>query len=1035
MEKALPHPIEPPPGETPEAANRNAAETVQAGRPSASSTGTVERPGTVIGRYQLLGMLGRGGMGIVYRAEQLHPVRRQVALKLIKPGMDSEQAIVRFEAERQALALMDHSNIARVFDAGTTPAGRLYFVMELVEGIPLTKYCEENRLGLRARLQLFIELCHAIQHAHQKGIAHRDIKPSNALVTNCDGKPAVKVIDFGVAKAVTDACRLSDSTMLTAVGTPVGTYEYMSPEQAHGGLQVDTRSDIYSLGVLLYELLTGTTPLERASVRNASEVEIRRRIQDEVPPRPSARVGDHERSRELRGDLDWIAVMALEKDPQRRYATANEMAADIERFLEGEPIVARPPSTAYLMGKFARRYRAPLAAAAVFVMLLAGATAVSVTLAIRARQAETNARQERDRALAAERAARQERDRAASAEGQAARERDAAIAQSRRADMETAVSAAANRFLEEDVLAQASARQQLAGAAKADPDLKVRAALDRAATGIAGKFDAQPEVEASIRSTIGNAYLDLGLDEPAQQQLQRALDLDRRLFGAESPQAMKALGLIGKAHFQHRQYPEAEAAMRPLLSSLMKTRGPRDPETIQAASDLALIEAKAGKHAEAEKLAEEAARNAQTRFGAEHPLTLAALANLGNVYLAQDALPGEFRTPGIFPKAIAIFLSVLDAQRRVLGADHPDTLDTMTGLSTSYHRAGNYEQAVALEREIMAIRTRVWGPEHPSTLAAMANLAADFEIQQKTPEAEAVNAKLLEARKRVFGPDHPATLETMHNLAANLREHDPAAAEAMDEQILAIRRRTQGVENRETRDAMISLVADYTMTMKLPEAEKLQLELLDARRRFQGPDHPETRQAFGGLSKIYRGMGRFREAAGLDTTYLNQSVASNGPDNEFSHFRRMYLAWDYLFLHEYDRALELSRIAFPRLLAMDGWKSQRTKNCVYALAISLHALGKDDEAEPLLREALAAHESTNAIEWRVYCVRALLGAVQKSPSLLIEGYQGMVKSEYLMAAEERPFIQLTAGWLSDYYAAAGRPDAAAEWRAKAGGPK
>jgi len=379
--------------------------------PGLAAVATLDEPmqecvGMEIGPYKLLQQLGEGGMGTVFLAQQSKPVERMVALKLIKPGMDSRQVIARFEAERQALALMDHPNIARVLDGGTTESGRPYFVMELVKAIPITKYCDQYRLSPRQRLELFLPICHAIQHAHQKGIIHRDVKPSNVMVSLYDGNPVPKVIDFGVAKAT--GSRLTDRTLFTAIGAVVGTFEYMSPEQAElNQLDVDTRSDIYSLGVLLYELLTGTTPLEQQRLREMSLLELLRAIREEDPPRPSTRVStlnaknqstiatshrtDPRRlSLALRGELDWIVMKALEKDRNRRYESANAFAADVQRYLADEPVLACPPSRAYRLRKFTRRHKRLLATSAVLTLaLLVAVGAIAGSLGSMARDRAT----------------------------------------------------------------------------------------------------------------------------------------------------------------------------------------------------------------------------------------------------------------------------------------------------------------------------------------------------------------------------------------------------------------------------------------------------------------------------------------------------------------------------------------------------------------------------------------------------------------------------------------------------------------------
>ena len=435
--------------------------------PLADSDATLGRPfssTTQIGVYKLLQQIGEGGMGVVWMAEQSEPIRRRVALKVIKAGMDSRQVIARFDAERQALSLMDHPNIARVLDAGATAPtedgypGRPYFVMELVKGVPITKYCDDKRLGLRERLELFLPVCQAIQHAHQKGIIHRDVKPSNVLVALYDGRPVPKVIDFGVAKATVQ--KLTEKTMFTEFGQVIGTLEYMSPEQAElNQLDIDTRTDIYSLGVLLYELLTGTTPLQKAELRAAAFGEILRWIKEVEPPKPSTRVSTSDQlpkiaaqrnldakqlTRNIRGDLDWIVMKAIEKERDRRYETANGLARDIERFLNLEAVEACPPGSGYRLRRFARKHRAVLSAVAAIAATVVLALIVSTWQAVRATKAESLA-STRLFALQSEQRKTQEALAASQQSERRARESQSAEATARKAEEAARVSEAEQR--------------------------------------------------------------------------------------------------------------------------------------------------------------------------------------------------------------------------------------------------------------------------------------------------------------------------------------------------------------------------------------------------------------------------------------------------------------------------------------------------------------------------------------------------------------------------------------------------------------
>ena len=523
----------------------------RAGAPQASLE---EAAGTMIGRYKLLQKIGEGGCGIVYMAEQVEPVRRRVALKVIRLGMDTREVIARFEAERQALALMDHPNIARVLDAGATATGRPYFVMELVRGIKITDYCDQHNLPTAERLKLFLQVCHAIQHAHQKGVIHRDIKPSNILVSLHDDVPVAKVIDFGIAKAI--GHRLTDKTVFTRFEQFIGTPAYMSPEQAGASeLDIDTRSDIYALGVLLYELLTGRTPFDPKQLAQAGLEEILRRIREEEPPKPSTRLSTlaqaelttaaQRRQVEpprlislLRGDLDWIVMKCLEKNRTRRYETASALAQDIQRHLGNEPIAARPPSKLYRLWKLVRRNKLAFAAGATVATSLVIGLTVATILFFRERTAR------------------------------------------RQADEQAAIAKAVSDFLQNDLLRQADSRVQADARFKADANLTVREALERASQRIGERFTDQPLTELAIRLAIGDALRGVGHEAQAVPHFLRAMELSEVKLGPDHPDTVKRMDDLAAAYID-AGHPERAL---PLLEKTLKLRkaklGPTYPDTL-----------------------------------------------------------------------------------------------------------------------------------------------------------------------------------------------------------------------------------------------------------------------------------------------------------------------------------------------------------------------------------------------------------------------------------------------------------------------
>jgi len=728
-----------------------------------------EDSGGQVGPYRLLQRLGEGGMGEVWLAEQTRPVRRQVALKIIKAGMDTAQVVARFGAERQALALMDHPAIATVFDAGATAQGRPYFAMEYVKGEPITAYCDRCRLSTTERLELFIRVCEGVQHAHQKGIIHRDLKPSNVLVTIQGDKPVPKIIDFGVAKATTQ--HLAERTLFTELGVLVGTPEYMSPEQADlTALDIDTRSDVYALGVLLYELLTGVLPFDRKTLREQALDEIRRTIREVEPPRPSTRIRQlgsastaaaHSRhtepahlASELRGDLDWITMKTLEKDRTRRYGTASDFAADLRRHLELQPVQASPPSTVYRARKFVRRHRFGVAAAATLVLLL---VAFAVTMAVQAQRI--------------------------------ARERDRANREAARANQEAAAAKQVSDFLVG--LFQVSDPSEARG-----NSITAREVLDKGAAAIDTKLDGQPETQVRLLDTVGRVYQTLGLYERSQLLTKRRLDIARQVYGENHTETIRALGALcgtlvlrqklteaepvcrqsveesrrvigfddrrtnasvnnlASLLYTQRRYAEAERLFRESLEARRRTPGVTPAEMIGALNNIASVLEAQGKSEEAERAYREALENARVALGSEHPNTLTLVSTLGDAAKSQGKLD----------EAEAHYRDALEGRRKVLPGTHPSVAVTLVGLADVLNRQGRFAEAEPLAREALTIDQKALPPGHTNTAEAMLALGNALAGLREFKAAEPFLAEGWQSLAGSEAPSAELVLRELHRI-------------------------------------------------------------------------------------------------------------------------------------------------------------------------------------------------------------------------------------------------------------------------------
>ncbi len=755
--------------------------------PDADGAAGALSPGQIFcERFRLVSKLGEGGMGQVWLAEQISPVWRRVALKLIRAGMYDESVAQRFQAERQSLALMDHPAIAKVFDAGATPQGQPYFVMEYVPGLPINEYCDQHKLTIRQRLELFIQACEGVQHAHQKAFIHRDLKPANILVVEVDGRPQPRIIDFGLAKAIavkstafmSIAGQTNDPLQYTRWGQFLGTPGYMSPEQVNRDAQdVDTRTDVYSLGVVLYVLLTGLQPFEIKPRHQPHMDELLRRLREEDPPKPSGKVsGDRDTSTAaaearsihrtelvslLRGDLDWIAMKALERDRDRRYGTPAEMAADLRRYLNHEAVLARPPSSAYRARKYIRRHRVAVSVTAGLMVLLA---AFSVLQGLELRRTA----QQRDRAT-------------------------------RITEFMTGMFKVAD---------PSEARGN---------SVTVREILDKASKDIRQGLGLDPQVQAQMMQVMATTYMNLGLYPRARELAKAALDAQQAMLGPESRETLASRALLAWITSREGHPKTAEPQERAVLADEQRILGPEDPLTLDTMIHLATTLQRLSNYRGQEDLARKVIQVSTRRRAPESLLTLQARSLLAGSLFIQHRLPD----------AEQAYRQLLDADRHVLGPDHPDTLKAMSNLGIMINFQGRRAEAEPLFRDALSLEQRVFGPEHDITLMTRAHLGYLLRSEGRGVEAEKLDRETWTIRARMLAPDDSRTLWSESSVARDLLlEGDLAAAERLEREAVAGLRRVAGAADTDTVDAETSLAEILNREGRWADAELLARESL-----------------------------------------------------------------------------------------------------------------------------------------------------------------------------------------------------------------
>ena len=864
-------------------------------------------------KYKLLEELGSGGMGVVYKAEQIKPVKRNVALKIIKLGMDTKQVVARFETERQALAVMDHPNIAKVFDGGTTETGRPYFVMEIVRGLPITEYCDKHKLTTRERLELLTHVCQAIQHAHQKGVIHRDLKPSNILVMVQEDKPVPKIIDFGIAKAIEH--RLTERTLFTEQGQLIGTPEYMSPEQAEmSGLDVDTRTDIYSLGVILYELLVGVLPFDPETLRSASFGEIQRIIREKEPPKASTRlstlgdtqtsIAEHRKAdpsslrKELKGDLDWITMRAMAKDRTQRYASASELEADIERYIRHEPVVAGPPSTIYRIRKYIKRHKVGVAAAALVILaILIGITGTSIGL-FKAVRAEKRAR------------------------------------------MEAETAQQVSDFLVE--LFKVSDPSEARG-----NTVTAREILDKGADRIDRELKDEPLVRARLMNTMGEVYHSLGLYNDAQALLEKGLAIREQSLDHVDPAVAESLTALGNLFWRKGNYERARSLHERALEIRKEVFGPEHRTVASSLNNLANLLSDSGDYEGAKPLYERAVEIWEKTSGSDDTDLAIALNGLG-LLLYEMGDYDEARP--LYERSLAIY-------EKILGAEHPDLTNPLMNLGMLLRAIGEYEKARSHYERSLAIEEKTFGPEHPHIATTLSNLAILHATTANFEAARPLFERVLAINEKALGPEHPKVGSDVTNLGIiNAQMGDFKTARPLLERGLAIKEKALGPNHPRVANEINNLASLLRDMGDSEAALPLVERALAMREKTLGPEHPSVASSLNALADVLVETGDFARVKPLFERALTIQEKAVGPDhadvatilNSFAEF--------LCKTQQYEEAKSLYEHALSIKEKALGADHPKVALSLKGLGELLSKTGKHKQAQPLFERALRIQE-------------------------------------------------------------------------------